>query len=449
MKIGEVKKVQHLGKILPVDGYVVQLESSLPNDYIQSLTHLYQPLLGIEAISLYQLLLHEIDIQPEIQLQTHHTLMNYLNMPLDRIYEARLKLEGIGLLKTYKKETEEKVYYTYVIQSPFSPKGFFEDMMLSELLYRHIGEKKFLSLKKHYTKAKQQRIGENVTAVFHEVFQTFEPEYIPPINKEEPKGIPIQQIDFSFLEQTLKRKMLPVDKILTEKNKRIISQLVQLYDLETYEIEKSVEWALTEENRLDIEQFKAVCHDVFQTKHNVSNVKLSIKKPGQAVSVQEKPLTKTEELQQRFETITPKELLEDLSSGNNASDQDMKFISDLMVSQGLPIPVMNVLIHYVMLRSDMKLPKGYMEKIASNWSRKKFQTAKEAMDFVKQQSEQKTKPKRNYQSRKQSNEIIPDWFKDRHKKSKETTQKVSLTKEQAQEQEEMVAILQQYASENN
>lgn len=444
-----MKKVQHLGKILPVDGYIVQLDSSLPNDYIQSLTHLYQPLLGIEAISFYQLLLHEIDIQPEIQLQTHHTLMNYLNMPLDRIYEARLKLEGIGLLKTYKKETKEKVYYTYVIQSPFSPRAFFEDVMLSELLYRHIGEKKFLSLKKHYTKANQQQIGKDVTAVFHDVFQTFEPEYIPPIKSEEPTGIPLQQLDFSLLEQSLKRKMLPVEKILTETNKRIISQLVQLYDLESYEIEKSVEWALTEENRLDVEQFKAVCYDIFQTKHNVSNLKLSIKKPKQQVSVQDKPLTKTEKLQQRFETITPKELLEDLSSGNNASNQDLKFISDLMVNQGIPSSVMNVLIHYVMLRSDMKLPKEYMEKIASNWSRKKFKTAKEAMDFIQQQSEQKVQPKRNYQSRKQSKEIIPDWFKDRHKEPKETKQEVNLTEEQAREQEEMVAILQKYASENN
>src|SRR5699024_430601 len=89
-----------------------------------------------------------------------------------------------------------------------------------------------------------------------------------------------------------------------------------------------------------------------------------------------------EKLQHTFETISPKQLLEDLSSGHNASDQDMKFISDLMVDQGLPAPVMNVLIHYVMLRSDMKLPRGYMETIASNWSRKKFKTAKEAMDFI-------------------------------------------------------------------
>src|SRR5690625_7729666 len=100
--------MEHLGKILPIDGYQVLLQGSLPTDYLASLTHLYQPLLGIEAISLYHLLLQEIEIQSENTLQTHHTLMNYLNLPLDKIYEARIKLEGIVLLKTIKRKEEEK-----------------------------------------------------------------------------------------------------------------------------------------------------------------------------------------------------------------------------------------------------------------------------------------------------------------------------------------------------
>ncbi|MEI3606022.1 DnaD domain protein [Pseudogracilibacillus sp. SE30717A] len=446
--------VHHLGKVLPVDGYRVQLINSLPTDYIQSLTHLYQPLLGIEAISLYQLLLHEIAIQSESQLQTHHTLMNYLNLSLDRIYEARLKLEGIGLLKVYKNETEEKTIYTYVIQPPFSPPSFFQDMMLSELLYRHIGESKFVTLKSHYTDLNKQPVGTNITAAFHDVFQTFKPSnnaLSSPTYKEHSPKVPIQQMDFGILKQSLKRKMIPAEKVLTETNKRIISQLVQLYNLESYEIEKSVEWALNEENRLDIEQFKAICLDVFRTKNNVNDIQLSVKQtPQQNLHQSEKSssLTKTEKLIERFESISPKELLEDLSSGNNASEQDLKFISDLMVSQGLPIPVMNVLIHYVMLRSDMKLPQGYTEKIASNWSRKKFTTAKEAMDFIQQQGESKGTPRQNYRPRKQSNEIIPDWFKERKKQSKNAPEDL-LTKEQEREKEEMVTLLQKYASENN
>lgn len=109
-----------IGKILPIEGYYVVVKSSLPVDYAKSLTHLYQPLIGIQAVTLYLTLLHEVELQKEDSPQTHHTLMNYLNLPLDEIYQARLKLEGIGLLKTYENKGEMQNYYTYEIQSPFS-----------------------------------------------------------------------------------------------------------------------------------------------------------------------------------------------------------------------------------------------------------------------------------------------------------------------------------------
>lgn len=64
-----------------------------------------------------------------------------------------------------------------------------------------------------------------------------------------------------------------------------------------------------------------------------------------------------------------------------------------MTTQGLPSPVMNVLIHYVLLQSNMKLSKAYMETIASHWSRANLQTAREAMRFAKNE-------KAHYQQRK-------------------------------------------------
>src|SRR5690625_7466663 len=97
------------GSLLPIDGYKVKLPYNLTIDYTNSLIHLYQPLIGIDSISLYLTLLHDINLQPEVQLQTHHTLMNQLNMSLDKIYEARLKLEGIGLIKTYQKDRKSVV----------------------------------------------------------------------------------------------------------------------------------------------------------------------------------------------------------------------------------------------------------------------------------------------------------------------------------------------------
>src|SRR5690625_6894460 len=87
------------------------------------------------AISLYQTLLNEA-LMSNKHAQTHHSLMNYLQLPLPKIYNFRIKLEAIGLLKTFKRTNAEETIYTYDVQRPFSPKEFFEETMLSELLLR-------------------------------------------------------------------------------------------------------------------------------------------------------------------------------------------------------------------------------------------------------------------------------------------------------------------------
>src|SRR5699024_12852544 len=82
---------------------------------------------------------------------------------------------------------------------------------------------------------------------------------------------------------------------------------------------------------------------------------------------------------------------------------------------------MNVLIHYVLLQTNTKLSKPYLEKIASHWSRAQVKTAKEAMEFAKKEKNRFRKAtangtKRTYKNnRQQSTDIVPDWFKNRNK----------------------------------
>src|SRR5699024_11885282 len=98
--------------------------------------------------------------------------MNYLNQSLDQIYEARIKLEAIGLLQTYKKNTVEKTVYTYVLIPPFNPASFLGDIMLAELLSRQIGKKKFETLQAHYKATQALDRGDNITVYFNDVFQS-------------------------------------------------------------------------------------------------------------------------------------------------------------------------------------------------------------------------------------------------------------------------------------
>ncbi len=434
-----------------MDGYLVMQKENLPVGYEKSMTHLYQPLIGIQAMSLYQTLLHEIGLQQEASLQTHHTLMNYLNLPLDQIYQSRLKLEGIGLLKTYKQSWESNDLYTYELQSPFSPDSFFKDAMLSQLLYHHIGEQKFNMLKNHFMKRPRHDRGQNITASFSDVFQTFQPsaEALRGIPKKEPSTEEIQ-MDFTWMEQMLKQRMIPSGKVLTLENRRIISQMMVLYDLETHEIDKSVLWALTDENVLDIEEFKGACHDLFQAKNNNRKIRLTENVTAMTKEPVPVPTTKEEMLIQELETISPKQLLEDLSSGNHASEQDMKAIREVMTTQGLPAPVMNVLIHYVLLQSNMKLSKAYLDKIASHWSRANIKSAKEAMIFAKKEQDKfqkDMKRKTTYNKKQVSKEVIPDWFKER--KHKQTIQPaVSKNTNMTKEQEKIAARLRQYSNGN-
>ncbi|RDW16310.1 chromosome replication initiation protein [Oceanobacillus arenosus] len=425
--------MKYLGKVLPVDGYYVILQECLPIDYTKSLAHLYQPLIGVHAVTLYLTLLHEMELQSDSSPQTHHTLMNYLNIPLDEIYKARLKLEGIGLLTTFKKQKEDATVFTYELLSPFAPSNFFEDAMLSQLLLHQIGDTKFHALKRHYHKIAPGDLGENITVAFGDVFQTFTPSIEEAKPKENTNQAPTRNdatIDFSWIVQMLKQRFIPVGKVLTQENRKLISQMVMLYDLDSNEVEKSVLWALTEENLLDTEEFKTACHDLFKSKHYEVPIHLTTKRiePKQQVT---EPQTKEEMLIHELESISPKQLLEDLSGGNRASEQDLKAIREVMVSQGLPAPVMNVLVHYVLLQSNMKLSKAYLEKIASHWSRANIKTAKEAMEFAKSEQnkfQKSAKQKTSYNYKTLSKEIVPDWFKERNNaKQKKVVQQASQT----------------------
>lgn len=439
-----------IGKILPIEGYYVLLKGNLPVDYTKSLIHLYQPLIGIQSVSLYQTLLHEKELQQGEMNQTHHTLMNYLNLPLDDIYRARLKLEGIGLLATFQNQTEEYNAYTYELQCPFAPAAFFTDEMLTQLLYHHIGETKYKLLKEHYYAQTVKQKGTNITSSFNEVFQTFQPNKEEGVEmmdgqKESTGNLPM--MDFSWVEQALTRQMIPIKKVLTPTNKKLVTQMMVLYDLTSLEVEKSVLWALTDENTLNRDEFKEACHDLYKNKHNQVNVRLTDRVDQPTKEVESKPTTKEEQFISELEKISPKQLLEDLSNGGQASGQDMKVIRDVMTTQGLPSPVMNVLIHYVLLQSNMKLSRAYLEKIASHWSRANLKTAKEAMAFAKKEKDRFQQGKKDNQRYKkpQSNEVVPDWFKERKEKKQKTSQKNTATETN---NDEFAALLKEFSNGN-
>ena len=124
--------------LYPADIYQVVDKSLLSENDKLVLNMLYMPIIGNMAISLYLKLHTEASTTLVSQELTHHHLMNSMGTTLDNIKEARLKLEGIGLMKTYY-HSDEINSYVYELYSPVSASEFFSHPIFNVVLYNNVG----------------------------------------------------------------------------------------------------------------------------------------------------------------------------------------------------------------------------------------------------------------------------------------------------------------------
>ena len=124
------------------DYYEVRLGSMLASYDRDILTILYQPIISHSALALYFTLWGEVKYNDYCPINKHESLTKKMMMDIGEIFSSRQKLEGIGLLKTYRKKMDKSKYsFVYVLYAPKSPKDFFDDVIYKGLLAKRIGEK--------------------------------------------------------------------------------------------------------------------------------------------------------------------------------------------------------------------------------------------------------------------------------------------------------------------
>lgn len=440
--------------LLPNDRYIIQLHKPFCEDYVMALTHLYQPLIGMNSITLYFTLTNEIEFLEGPS--THHTLMNITGMDLDQIYQARLKLEAIGLLKTYVNEEDIRTYY-YVLQPPFSAKEFFQDSMLSILLEHHIGEQLLDRMrKKVFPEVNVPASIIDKTKSFEDVFTTSIRPQKPVLLKTSEKKDSNEQIskmehsvDFHWIEQALQNNEIRSEKVLTKDNRDFIINLTRIYKVDNVHLEKAILWSINENMELLREELHEACKDYYAKQYDSKAPKLLPKQEIQEKQENKKtPTTKQGKLMEHFESITHREILEDYSKTGHASEQEIKMLTNVMFQHGLSQSVMNVLVHYVLQKTDLKLTRNYIEKIATHWARKNVQTVQQAMELAKAESGlYQTWGTKRAPSKKK--EVLPDWFK-KQKEAEAKSDAGTSTKQQSRdislEKQELEKALKNFGS---
>ena len=430
--------INHWKELVPVDQYRVMTKGIL-NDYDRKIiSMLYQPLIGPLSTSLYFTLWSELESNQLLsQESNHYQLMNVLNLPLNDIYEARKKLEGIGLLKVYKRAGEEHAQFMYELMAPLSPAQFFTDGMLNIYLYKKVGRAHFLKLKRFFSDDIVIQEGfVECTKSFVEVFASTHSDslyvsdngqvdlkletgqvYVDHLEAKELNGF-MEQFDFDLFYSGV-GSYIP-EKAFTKEIQRTIAKLAYVYSIDALPMQNVVRDAYdiaTEE--ITIEALRKAAQNWYHIEYNDKLPSLSNRiQPLDARSDTSDVSPQEEEKIRHLEETSPRELLRQYGKGAEPTLTEMKIIEEVMLDQDLAPGIMNVLIEFVLLKNDMRFPGSYVKTIASHWKKKDLKTVKEAMDFARSQmeKEKQREAKKATSYRKSSKptrkEIVPEWLKE-------------------------------------
>jgi replication initiation and membrane attachment protein len=444
----------HWKELLPVDRYQVRSSGMLHDYYRKVITALYQPLIGALAYSLYMTLWSELDDEKSwSEMSTHRSLMNLMQLNLQQLLEARKKLEGVGLLKTYVKKEQDAKLYVYELETPFTPEQFYNDGALNVYLYNRLGSHKFQQVKQRFIRpAVDEETYNEVTSSFNEVFISLHPSELTTMNsseihqamnlKETEEYINEQLstgplfleevFDFDLFLQGLSTFIVPKEAITLELKEAII-KLAYVYKIEPIQMKEIVESAFVNRETLEVEMLRKAVQDwyVFENDHKLPSLSHRTQPPMYQEFQNKNPETEEEKAIALFETMTPFEQLERIGGGAKPAPSDIKLVEGLMFDQKLQPGVVNVLIEYVMRTNDMKLIKSYVEKIAAHWARKKVKTVRDAMMLAKAEHKKyqewvnkKQQPKQKvYSKQNERREQLPKWMTEKktEKKASENT----------------------------
>lgn len=400
--------MQYFSGLRPADRFVVTTNYVATHLTDEILKRLYIPLIGLESIAVYQYLsqfLEKGQVSDEV---THYIVMNELKMNLSHFEQLRFRLEGIGLMKSFMKVTDEAQHFVYKLISPVMPDQFFNDPMLSVYLFQTVGKERFNQLKRHFCTERFDVTGyKEISKNYIDIYGT--PKTPPAavydendhlIKTRASLGIPVHQqtFDFEMLEMLLAQNMITKDQ-LTKEVRELIAQLALLYDIAPTDMRRIILKSLTSNQTISHEDLRRNARDFYQFEHAGNLPALTL--------AAEEPVTNEKTWFEMLDTTSPIEMLASFSQSEPTVKQK-RMIESILEREKLPFGVMNILLQYVLLTSEMKLPQSYIEEIASNWKKLKLSSSEEAYHHA-MKVEQNRKTRQTKQREKASYEKTPDW----------------------------------------
>lgn len=366
------------------DMFDVRVKTLLADYDRDTLTNLYQPIIGYSSLAVYFTLWSEVKNQNVLSFSNHEQLLARMKMPAGTFIEARKFLEGVGLLKTKLEKRNGTNVYHYSIYAPLTPKDFFNDTLLFGMLIRELGEEDADRLKKVYEYGSKHFDGEDISSSFNDAFQfdVNEPSFMKAattINNSvgRNKRTIKTAFDYDLFFVELSKNSTITSNQIVKKEMKEIERLATLYGTKEEEAAFYVINCFDNEkdkgNKVDLK----LLSEEFMKEGNFAST--ALKKKNKKSNVNSDTLLANKI--NLFENTSPRDILRLLQNGTRPAISDLKIIDMLSKDYCLNNGVINVLIDFVLSMNKNVLSRGYAEKIAASFNRENIKTTIDAMNY--------------------------------------------------------------------
>ena len=393
----------------PKDVYRVEMTENLSEDAISSLVTLYLPLMGKDAVLLYFLLHSEGRLQHTQE--SHSRLFEILNLSADEVETARMHLEEYLLLRTYVQEGETRNSYIYHLNAPLPSESFLSSHEFVSMYIHALGSRQADNTVAKFVSGSISTSGYKDITVsvrrmpeerFHEAsvsFQKVRPRYT--FSNED---VDIN-FDYDHFFATTSDVVFP-NILRTRENLELIGKLATLYGLSADRMRILVGHAITlDPPVLDTEKLKN-----------------SAARAVPDVTTAKDPYS-----------LPPVSFLMAKQNGAMVSQADKRILEKLRMEMHFPNEVINIMIEYILKRSDNRLNSRFVDMIAGEWAR----------DGVKTREDAIKETKKNTGVRKKRTDVLPEYY---NASPVRTAADKKATKEEV---EEMRRLLSQKRKENS
>ena len=426
----------------------------------KELHNLYLPLLGNDAISLYTFLGSKMLSDKNLSKSyLHYDILDNLGLSDNKFLIARKKLEALGLIQSLYFDNNGVGQFIYKIKEALSFEEFFNTPVLAKLLENTLGSSNYSELINYYSLDKVSfKSFEDISAKFSDVFRLenlndFSFDYITSKSFNGP-NFDEYFFDFDKLNFYLANSYL-TDVISNPEVKNKILGLAHIYKMSPEDMSSAIEKSIEISNGASEININILSDYIAQLNVNVRKQEvptLDRMVNKNLVAKKEEQLTEDEKFAREVDNTNFVEYL-NKQVGIVLSKIDAKNIEELQSKYNFPTGVLNILLEYSIKQSGKNsIPHiNYIDKIASTWSAQKLFGAKDAIDFVRANRNQKTKafstnksPQKSYSNNRKSNHApFPEYLQNRKNNFNQTKKEEDrvVTKEDEDTFKDMMKVL--------